>query len=72
MKKVKFVTKTITVGEGEEAKEVGANYLSPDKKVYRAGQEVDVTDRHAGWLQKNGWIEPLRKENKTAAKRETK
>lgn len=58
--KVKYTSKTITVGEGEEAREVQVCYVSPDKKAHKKGEEELVTRKHAIWLQANGFIEPLK------------
>lgn len=58
--KVKYLAKTITVGEGEEAKEVKVNYVSPDKISHKTGEVELVTRKHAIWLRANGFAEPVK------------
>lgn len=71
---IKFIEKEVIIKNektGEEEKFIEF-FKSPDKKIYKAGDEQLVTRKHAIWLAANGFIEPLKKENKKAAKRETK
>jgi hypothetical protein len=72
MKDVKFINKIVPGRKGDEDIEIPTNYIAPDGKVYPEGTEAKVTDKAAIWLEANGYIEPQKKENKKAAKRETK
>ena len=72
--KVKFVEKPIKVTDEKEKqdKTMYEYYKGPDGIVRKSGEEVSVTRKQAIWLAYHGFIEPLKKENKQAAKRETK
>jgi len=72
--KVKFIEKQVLL-EDEKTKEekvVNEFYKAPDGKIYDYGTEVLVTRKHASWLDFHKFIEPLKKEDKKAAKRQTK
>jgi hypothetical protein len=72
--KVKFVEKPVKVTDEKERqdKTMIEFYKGPDGIVRKPGDEVLTTRKQAKWLAHNGFIESLKKENKQAAKRETK
>jgi hypothetical protein len=77
MQTVKFKNKVVEVEKNGEKVEVKLNYKEPSGKVYKEGDEIEVTDKAAVWLADNGFIEPVkkvakRKNSKEAENRETK
>lgn len=62
----KVIFKTKTVGNKK------VNFINPEGIVYKEGDEEQVTEKAAIWLSANGFIETTKKENKQAAKRQTK
>ena len=71
---VKFVEKTVNLTDEKtkEDRQMIEYYKGPDGKIYKPGDEVLATRKHANWLAYNGFIEPLKKENKQAKGRQTK
>jgi hypothetical protein len=77
MQTVKFKNKIVESEKNGEKVEIKLNYKEPSGKVYKEGDEVEVTDKAAVWLSDNGFIEPVkkaakRKNSKEAETRETK
>ena len=72
--KVKFVEKPVKVTDEKtkEEKNMQEFYKAPDGKIYKPGDEILATRKQAVWLSFHKFIEPQKKENKQAAKRETK
>jgi hypothetical protein len=77
MQTVKFKSKKVMVpGKDGRTKEDTQAYVSPTGKAYLPGTVVDVTDKHAAWLEANGWADIVKsakkKQDKEADERETK
>jgi hypothetical protein len=75
MKTVKIIEKKIEIETKDGVRTVKDFHRKADGTPYKPGDEIKVTDGHAKWLADHQFIAPLakeKKENKEAAKRETK
>jgi len=74
MKSVEFIKKQITIkDEKNRDQKMYEFFKEPGGHIYNVGEVTTVTDRHAEWLVTHGFATiKEEKEDKKAAKRETK